>query len=266
MTIFSKVWTASVISILMLSNVFEEPAFGDIDPLDDSMLSESFCLQVYNQRMKQIRYGDWKILDRDRKTFRQCMLKFSPPPDPNARLPRASQCLNVFIKIWDGGIENLQETDVPEELRESLGRCGNVIQVFHIPAGSMLPTLKTNDRIIVDKTAYRDRLPQRGDIIIFSPTEQLKREKFNDKFVKRIIGLPGERIAVKQGKVYVNGKIIQESYITEPAQYEHQSTLIPKNSYFVLGDNRNNSYDSHYWGFVPRNLIFGKIIWQSTIK
>ena len=158
MSIFSKMWTTSVISILMLSNVLDRPAFGDSASSDNSMLSESSCLQVYSRTIKQARSSDWKISAQDKKILQQCILKFSPPLDPNIPLPKASQCLDTVKKLLDIGIENLRETDIPEKQLESFRRCDEVIQSFYIPAGSMLPTLKINDRIIVDKTAYRNSL------------------------------------------------------------------------------------------------------------
>ena len=75
-----------------------------------------------------------------------------------------------------------------------------------------------------------------------------------------MIGLPGETVEVKRGQVYINGQPLQEDYIAEAPQYQWGPVKIPARHYVVLGDNRNNSYDSHYWGFVPRELIIGKAI------
>ncbi|MBD2073668.1 signal peptidase I [Phormidium sp. FACHB-592] len=98
--------------------------------------------------------------------------------------------------------------------------------------------------------------------IIFQPTKRLEEQNFKDAFTKRIIGLPGERLEVKQNKVYVNSKPLQEPYISEPPDYKWGPQVVPPKQYFVLGDNRNNSYDSYYWGFVPRELIIGQAIWR----
>lgn len=133
-----------------------------------------------------------------------------------------------------------------------------VIETRYIPSESMLPTLKVNDRLVINKLAYRFYLPQRGDIVVFDPTEALQDQGYRDAFIKRIIGLPGDRIKVIGGQVYVNDKALIESYIQEKPQYQLEEIVVPPKSYLVLGDNRNNSYDSHYWGFVPRKNIIGK--------
>jgi signal peptidase I len=139
-----------------------------------------------------------------------------------------------------------------------------VAEARYIPSGSMLPTLQIDDRLIIDKISYRFSDPVRGDIVVFNPTAQLEKEKFKDAFIKRVIGVPGDRIDVKGGKVYINGKLLKENYLDEAPHYNWSSTaltpdgIVPKGHYLVLGDNRNNSYDSHFWGFVPKDKIVGK--------
>lgn len=135
-----------------------------------------------------------------------------------------------------------------------------VAEARYIPSGSMLPTLQVNDRLIVDKLGYHFKNPERGDIVVFAPTEELQKQKFHDAFIKRVIGLPGEKIEVKSGRVYVNGKALTENYVADEPQYQYGPVTVPEGSYLVLGDNRNNSYDSHYWGFVPRDKIIGRAV------
>ena len=148
-----------------------------------------------------------------------------------------------------------------------------VAESCYIPTASMQPTLQINDKLIVDKISYRFANPVRGDIVVFNPTAQLAKEvdaegkqKFKENFIKRVIGVPGDRIEVKSGKVYINGKVISEKYLDEAPNYNWSSTaltpdgVVPKSHYLVLGDNRNNSYDSHYWGFVPKDKIVGKAV------
>jgi signal peptidase I len=136
-----------------------------------------------------------------------------------------------------------------------------VAEARYIPSGSMLPTLQINDRLIIDKISYNFQNPARGDIIVFSPTDALKQQNFKDAFIKRLIGLPGDKVEVKEGKVYVNNQPLnQENYIEEKPNYTFGPVTVPPNQYLVLGDNRNNSYDSHYWGFVPRDRIIGRAV------
>ena len=135
-----------------------------------------------------------------------------------------------------------------------------IAEARYIPSKSMVPTLVTDDRLIVDKVSYKFADPQRGDVIVFQPTDELKRKKFKDAFIKRIIGLPGDEVEVRGGRVYVNGESLDEDYIAEPPEYQYGPVSVPQNSYLVLGDNRNNSYDSHHWGFVPRDRIIGRAV------
>ena len=135
-----------------------------------------------------------------------------------------------------------------------------VAEARYIPSGSMLPTLQINDRLIIDKISYNFRNPERGDIIVFSPTDALKAQNFKDAFIKRLIGLPGDKVEVKEGRVYVNDQPLKENYIEDKPNYNFGPVTVPPNQYLVLGDNRNNSYDSHYWGFVPRDHIIGRAV------
>jgi signal peptidase I len=135
-----------------------------------------------------------------------------------------------------------------------------VAEARFIPSGSMQPTLEINDRLIVDKVSYKLANPQRGDIVVFAPTPALEQQNFHDAFIKRVIGVPGDEVEVKEGKVMINGNVLDENYTKEAANYELRPVKVPDNQYLVLGDNRNNSYDSHYWGFVPKEKLIGKAV------
>lgn len=129
-----------------------------------------------------------------------------------------------------------------------------------IPSDSMVPTLQVGDRLVVEKISYRLHPPEFGDIVVFDPPLQLQRQgyKRDQAFIKRIIGQPGETIEIKNGRVFVNGQSIQEPYIAEPPAYAMNSVVIPEGTFFVMGDNRNNSNDSHVWGFLPKDNIIGR--------
>ena len=133
-----------------------------------------------------------------------------------------------------------------------------VARIFYIPSSSMLPTLQIRDVLLVSKLAYRLNSPRRGDIIIFRPPPSANIH--GKEFIKRLIGLPGDIIEVKNQKVYINGIPIKEEYIKEPIYYRMPPTRVPENCYFVMGDNRNNSDDSHIWGFLPRKNVDGKAL------
>jgi signal peptidase I len=151
----------------------------------------------------------------------------------------------------------------------ALGIQNFVARSYYIPTGSMLPTLQINDRLIVDKVSYRFTDPVRGDIVVFNPPDKLGSK---DAYIKRLIGLPGDRVEVKDGgTVYINGIAISEKYVSDRATYTWTKTessdpnftpnlIVPKDQYLVLGDNRNNSLDSHYWGFVPKDHLIGKAV------
>lgn len=130
----------------------------------------------------------------------------------------------------------------------------------YISAESMLPTFEIGDRLLIDKKVYRNALPQRGDVIVFNPPDKLRKLNYEKPFVKRIIGLPGETVEIKNGSVYIDNMPIKEDYILAPPEYTSEPQKIPANSYYVLGDNRNNSHDSHYWGYVHKALIIGQVI------
>jgi signal peptidase I len=118
---------------------------------------------------------------------------------------------------------------------------------------SMQPTLYDEDFVVVNKLAYKLGSPNRGDVVIFMPP--LASEKI--PYIKRLIGLPGDTIRVSTGSVYVNGTLLEENYVKAPPNYAG-NWVVPQGTIFVLGDNRNNSSDSHFWGVVPLQNVIGK--------
>lgn len=162
------------------------------------------------------------------------------------------------VKVSEGWLEAIKTVGLSAIL--AFGIRSFVAEARYIPSGSMLPTLQINDRLIVDKLSYNFRTPERGDIVVFKPTEALEKQNFHDAFIKRVIGLPGDKVEVKEGRVFVNDQALREKYIEEKPQYRWGPVTVPASSYLVLGDNRNNSYDSHYWGFVPRDKIIGRAV------
>ncbi|BAU10763.1 signal peptidase I [Leptolyngbya sp. NIES-3755] len=129
-----------------------------------------------------------------------------------------------------------------------------------IPSDSMIPTLEIGDRLVVEKISYRLHPPEFGDIIVFDPPTQLQELGYakDQAFIKRIIGKPGQTIEIKSGKVLVDNQPLQEPYIAEKPIYQMPAVQVPEGSYFVMGDNRNNSNDSHVWGFLPQEFILGR--------
>lgn len=139
-----------------------------------------------------------------------------------------------------------------------------VAEPRYIPSDSMLPTLEQGDRLVVEKVSYRLHLPQAGDIVVFAPPPQLQMQGYepNQAFIKRIIGTPGATIAVLDGTVYLNDQPLNETFIFEPPNYSLPPVEIPPGQFFVMGDNRNNSNDSHVWGFLPTENIIGRAIFR----
>lgn len=135
-----------------------------------------------------------------------------------------------------------------------------VVEARIVPTGSMLPTIQLQDRVIVDKFYFKyfDQI-HRQDIIVFRPPPSAHA---TDDFIKRVIGLPGDKIEIRNGKTYVNGQVLYEPYILAPAKQNFGPVVVPKDSLFVMGDNRNNSDDSRIWGFLPISNVTGRAIWR----
>lgn len=151
---------------------------------------------------------------------------------------------------------------------------------YRVPTGSMLPTIQLGDHVLTNKMAYDFKIPftevslahtgepSRGDIIVFL----LPRDE-SVNFVKRIVGLPSERLKIKNNEIFINDSLLNEKYLPlseKPTFYEQEiEVIIPQDMYFVMGDNRENSLDSRYWGFVPRKNIKGKamgVLWNVSFN
>jgi signal peptidase I len=156
-----------------------------------------------------------------------------------------------------------------------------VAQNFRVEGRSMEPGLHDSQYLVVNKAIYVKvnlatlskylpfihagdhpqrflfRSPHRGDVIVFRAPPDQSRD-----YIKRVIGLPGDTVEVKGGLVYVNGVAMDEAYISARPDYTYAKQLVPTGEYFVLGDNRNNSSDSHVWGFVPEDNIIGQAMFR----
>ena len=149
-----------------------------------------------------------------------------------------------------------------------------VVQAFKIPTGSMRMTLQEGDLILVNKFVYGAKVPlsnyylpalrepRRGDVVVFIYPEDKKKD-----FIKRLVGLPGETVEIKSGSIYINDLPAEEPIFKQIYYYnrgdfaaEGQKVTVPKNSYFVLGDNSVSSKDSRYWGFVPKENLLGQAL------
>ncbi len=134
-----------------------------------------------------------------------------------------------------------------------------IARAFKIPSSSMVPTLRVGDRIFVNRFVYDISDPGRGDLAVFVYPEDESRD-----FIKRIVGLPGEKIKISSGGIFIDGERVDEASRLSDFSYYNIGSFgsgeieIPPESYYVLGDNSANSQDSRYWGFVPRENFKGK--------
>ena len=179
--------------------------------------------------------------------------------DGNIITPRRRLILNEGLpeEDWD------RWADAKSFLREIVetivltlviyGLIGLGFRNFRVIGDSMTPNFHQGQYLVVNKLVYRLHPPQRGDVIIFRSPPNPEKE-----YIKRVIGLPGETVAIRKGRIFVNGQRLKEPYID---QVDRRSSWGPspvgEDEYFVLGDNRNNSSDSRSWGMLPREKIIG---------
>lgn len=127
------------------------------------------------------------------------------------------------------------------------------VQSYTVEGSSMMPNIQAREYIMANKASYRSSEPQRGQVIIFDPPFESPRP-----YIKRVIGLPGETVEIRDGQVFINGEPLQEPDTIPAPNYEMSAREVPGNEYFVLGDNRNSSRDSSDGWTVPRENIIGK--------
>ncbi|AIQ52204.1 signal peptidase I [Paenibacillus sp. FSL R7-0331] len=133
-----------------------------------------------------------------------------------------------------------------------------VAEAMRVPTDSMVPTIDVNDRLFVEKMLWMTKL-KHGDIVVFHPPVPGEEQK---RYVKRLIGLPGDTVEIKDGALYRNGEQIAEPYLQKPMDYTFGPVTVPEEHYFFLGDNRNVSYDAHLWAtpFVAKDQLVGKML------
>lgn len=174
--------------------------------------------------------------------------------------------MEAFLETLQPGgqLEPQEQTDWKHFFFDLLETVGLALILFliintlsarvRVDGSSMLPTLHDGEFVLVNKLAYRTGSPTRGDIIVFRSTTTPDLD-----LIKRIIGLPGDKVSVRSNRVIVNGQTLNESYINAAPNYTGD-WQVPQGYLFVLGDNRNDSSDSHAWGFLPMQNVIGKAL------
>jgi signal peptidase I len=204
----------------------------------------------------------------------------NPPTDPKQVPPALKQEHPVRNFLTD----NLPTVTVAILL--AVGVRIFVAEPRFIPSSSMEPTLLIDDRLIIDKLSFRWRKPERGEIVVFNPPNVPGVVPDASKvYIKRVIGLPGDRLSIHDGKVFVNDVPLNEPYIAAPPNYtlptqddalcpncfrpdnvqagkDYPFFTVPNGKYWVMGDNRNNSLDSHAWGFMPEENLVGRAMFR----
>lgn len=132
-----------------------------------------------------------------------------------------------------------------------------IVELYLVEGPSMRPTLLNHERLVVNKFIYRFKEPQRGDVLVFRYPKDQSRD-----FIKRVIAVPGDTIEIREGRVFLNGELQNETYILEKTRGSYPLSTVPEEHIFVMGDNRNNSEDSRFSdvGFVPYDLVKGKAV------
>jgi signal peptidase I len=187
------------------------------------------------------------LVNADKMEIESC-----PPPEPHTsieRSPAARSRVLLDLRSWF--------RDIVFAFATAIFIVVFVIQPVKVEGTSMQPHLVDQERIFVNRFIYRFADIHRGDVVVFwYPRDNSK------SFIKRVVGVPGDEVEILGGSVFVNGDKVDEPYLN-PEFRDHESfhrVVVPRDKYFVLGDHRNSSNDSRNWGFVPRDMIYGKAI------
>ena len=177
---------------------------------------------------------------------------------PKDKTTSEAASIPTWLQLWRTHKENVLTLAIA--LVMALLIRGFVAESRYIPSTSMAPTLLPGDRLMVEKVSYRFHPPRPGEIVVFYPPSTLQAIGYDSSqaFIKRVIAIPGQVVAVHNGQVYVDQQPLSERYIAELPHYELQPVKVPDQMLFVMGDNRNNSNDSHIWGFLPQENVIGR--------
>lgn len=187
-------------------------------------------------------------------------MKSKPEELSGSQSPEAAQSpteLPLWRRLWASQRDNLRILAIALVVAIFLRIF--VAEPRFIPSNSMEPTLHVGDRLLVDKVTTRLHPPHVGDIIVFAPPPQLREYGYrgDQAFIKRVIATPGETVTVTDHLVYVDGQALTETYTLESPDYLMGSITVPPGGLFVMGDNRNDSNDSHVWGILPETNVIG---------
>ena len=177
-----------------------------------------------------------------------------------SQLERKSSCNSILEELPD---REGSRTNAKGILREIVETAGLTMVIFflvrlafqnlRIEMQSMEPNLHHGQFLVINKLVYYLHRPQRGDVIVFHSPENPRKD-----FVKRVVGLQGEEVEIREGQVLVNGTRLEETHIAQPANEFWGTEVVGESEYFVLGDNRNSSRDSGSWGMLDAEVIIGK--------